>query len=139
MCFLEEQRYKVFTLNPCVPVFISDSRIWGGMPHSFAQESLAKANNAPAPSNFVGSDRCAQCHTAEHKDWLSSQHAVAMQEATEQTVLGHFDGVTFSKDDVTSTFYKRMASSGSAPTARTGRSATLRSATPSASGRYSST
>lgn len=81
--------------------------LWLGAPLSLAQELPAKANDSAAPSNFVGSDRCAQCHTAEHKDWLSSQHAVAMQEATEQTVLGRFDGVTFSKDDVTSTFYKK--------------------------------
>ena len=56
------------------------------------QELPAKADDAVAHANFVGSNQCAQCHATEHKDWLSSQHAVAMQEATEQTVLGRFDG-----------------------------------------------
>ena len=32
---------------------------------------------------------------------------MAMQVATEQTVLGRFDDATFTKDDVTSTFYKK--------------------------------
>ena len=43
-----------------------------------------------APS-FVGSDACADCHTAEHTDWLGSHHQLAMQAANERTVLGDFD------------------------------------------------
>ncbi|WP_291165743.1 tetratricopeptide repeat protein [Hyphomicrobium sp.] len=75
-------------------------------PGSHAEEALAKPADPVAHPDFVGSDRCAQCHAAEHKDWLSSQHAVAMQEATEHTVLGRFDGTTFSNENVTSKFYK---------------------------------
>ncbi|SFV33222.1 doubled CXXCH domain-containing protein [Hyphomicrobium facile] len=65
-----------------------------------------KPTDPVAHPDFAGSNRCAQCHAAEHNDWLSSQHAVAMQEATEQTVLGRFDGTTFSNENVTSKFYK---------------------------------
>lgn len=74
---------------------------------SLAQETPVMTSDPVAHPDFVGSDRCAQCHAAEHKDWLSSQHAVAMQEATERTVLGRFDGITFSNDNVTSTFYNK--------------------------------
>ena len=81
--------------------------IWLAMPLSLGQELPAKADDAIAHANFVGSSRCAECHATEHKDWLSSQHAAAMQAATEQTVLGRFDGVTFGNGDVTSTFYKK--------------------------------
>ncbi|MBS0237828.1 MAG: tetratricopeptide repeat protein [Proteobacteria bacterium] len=80
---------------------------WFGTSLPLAQELPAKAVDPVAHLDFIGSVRCAQCHAAEHKDWLGSQHAVAMQVATEETVLGRFDGVTFSKDDVTSTFYRK--------------------------------
>jgi predicted CXXCH cytochrome family protein len=72
-----------------------------------AQNTTGETGAQAPAAAFVGSTACAQCHKAEHKDWLGSQHAVAMQEATEQTVLGRFDGTTFSKDDVTSTFYRK--------------------------------
>ena len=47
------------------------------------------------------------CHAREHGEWQSSQHATAMQHATDKTVLGRFDGSTFSHGGVTSTFYKK--------------------------------
>ena len=43
-----------------------------------------------APPTFVGSQACAGCHANATKAWTDSQHARAMQEATEQTVLGDF-------------------------------------------------
>jgi predicted CXXCH cytochrome family protein len=43
-------------------------------------------------SGYVGSAVCAGCHVVETDAWHTSQHARAMQEATEQTVLGNFDG-----------------------------------------------
>jgi Flp pilus assembly protein TadD len=51
-----------------------------------------------------------QCHPREHKEWQTSQHASAMQEANDKTVLGRFDGSTFSHGGVTSTFFKKDAS-----------------------------
>lgn len=56
---------------------------------------------------FVGSATCAGCHRREHGEWRNSQHAVAMQEATANTVLGQFDDRTFREGGVTSTFFKR--------------------------------
>ena len=63
--------------------------------------------NDPVGSHYVGSLACAQCHPREHKEWQTSQHAAAMQEATDKTVLGRFDGSTFSHGGVTSTFFKK--------------------------------
>jgi hypothetical protein len=40
-------------------------------------------------------------------EWQSSQHAAAMQEATDQTVLGDFGAATLSYGGVTSTFFKK--------------------------------
>ncbi len=63
--------------------------------------------NDPGSAHYVGSLTCAQCHPREHKEWQTSQHAAAMQEATEKTVLGRFDGSTFSHGGVTSTFFRK--------------------------------
>ena len=62
---------------------------------------------ADSDATFVGSDRCAQCHSAEAAAWKSSQHAVAMQAATLATVLGRFDGTRYTNGQVTSTFFRR--------------------------------
>ncbi|HRD50712.1 MAG: tetratricopeptide repeat protein [Candidatus Competibacter sp.] len=68
------------------------------------------ANPPPATQaggGYVGAQTCAQCHQAEHQRWQSSQHAQAMQPATEQTVLGDFKGASFAYAGVTSTFFRR--------------------------------
>jgi predicted CXXCH cytochrome family protein len=52
---------------------------------------LACRPDRSAPE-FVGSAACASCHAREADAWRPSQHAHAMQPATPQTVLGHFDG-----------------------------------------------
>ena len=40
-------------------------------------------------------EACASCHEREHRLWTGSDHDLAMQEATEETVLGNFDNATF--------------------------------------------
>ncbi len=56
---------------------------------------------------FVGSAACGACHQGEMAAWRNSHHDLAMAEATEQSVLGNFDGATFSYGDVTSRFFRR--------------------------------
>ena len=56
---------------------------------------------------YVGSAACADCHAEEFGRWQTSQHALAMQLASETTVLGDFSGTRFSKDGVTSEFFRR--------------------------------
>ena len=62
---------------------------------------------AKAELKFVGSEACASCHKKETVAWGGSQHARAMQEATERTVLGDFADRTFEHAGVTSTFSRR--------------------------------
>src|SRR5574338_1279811 len=69
--------------------------------------SLRWRDPAGARAEFVGSDRCAECHATEATAWKSSQHAVAMQAATPRTVLGRFDGTRYPNGPVTSTFFRR--------------------------------
>ena len=56
---------------------------------------------------YVGSAACQSCHEAESRAWHGSQHAQAMAEATEKTVLGRFDGAQITYAGVTSTFFRR--------------------------------
>jgi len=64
------------------------------------------AARAEEPAGFVGVQDCARCHTAQFEAWKGSHHALAMQKASEVTVLGDFAGVQFENFGVTSTFYR---------------------------------
>ena len=54
--------------------------------------SMAAEDSAAKAADYAGSSVCAGCHEKEAKAWKASQHAHAMQEATEATVLGDFNG-----------------------------------------------
>lgn len=60
-----------------------------------------------AAKQYVGASECGQCHTAEFAAWQGSHHALAMQEANEQTVLGDFNDAKFEYRGVESSFFKR--------------------------------
>lgn len=60
-----------------------------------------------AAATFVGSEGCAGCHRAEHDAWRHSQHARAMQHATEATVRGDFTDAVFRHGGVQTTFFRR--------------------------------
>ena len=59
------------------------------------------------PPGFVGVGTCGECHAAQVAAWQGSHHDLAMQEATEEAVLGDFDGATLTYAGVTSTFFRR--------------------------------
>ena len=58
-------------------------------------------------ATFVGSETCAGCHQTEAKLWNASQHKVAMQHATEKTVLGNFNDASFDHYGVHSRFFRK--------------------------------
>jgi predicted CXXCH cytochrome family protein len=60
-----------------------------------------------APLAFVGSDTCAQCHPAEAKLWRASQHKLAMDHATDTSVLGDFNEAGFDYFGVHSRFFRK--------------------------------
>jgi len=47
------------------------------------------------PLTYVGSDRCRECHEEEYELWRGSDHDMAIDLATEETVLGDFDDGRF--------------------------------------------
>ena len=71
-----------------------------------SQNALQPALSQPPPT-FMGANACAVCHQREFKQWTGSHHQLAMQPATDATVLGDFNQVQFTNGGVTSTFFRR--------------------------------
>jgi len=73
-----------------------------------ADSSTPASATIPAiTAQHVGRNACIACHAEQDKAWQGSHHQLAMQEATEATVLGNFDNAKFSYFGVESTFFKR--------------------------------
>ena len=70
------------------------------------QGGKAQITSSPTPI-YVGKEQCATCHAQEAEAWSHSDHALAMQEASDKSVLGNFNDPKFTKDGVTSAFYKK--------------------------------
>ena len=58
-------------------------------------------------ASFVGRGACAPCHQKELDLWEGSHHDLAMQIASDETVLGDFGDSEFTHFGVTSSFHKR--------------------------------
>ena len=58
---------------------------------------------------FVGSEKCKNCHQGAFDKWRGSHHDLAMDTATEQTVLGDFKDAVFTDphNNFTTRFYRR--------------------------------
>ncbi|WPO98102.1 cytochrome c3 family protein [Pseudomonas sp. HR96] len=74
------------------------------LPAPPAPQAVAKP--LPAPT-FVDEQQCAGCHGAQVKDWQGSHHQLAMQDASEQTVLGDFNATTFKGEKDTTHFFRK--------------------------------
>jgi len=73
-----------------------------GWRHAFSSGSPADAR-----ATFVGSKTCASCHQRETELWRSSQHRLAMQHATDKSVLSDFSDTSFDYYGVHSRFFRR--------------------------------
>ncbi|MGO9484644.1 MAG: multiheme c-type cytochrome [Rhodomicrobium sp.] len=69
--------------------------------------SLAVGNSLSNQSDFTGSAVCAGCHQVEAKSWSGSQHAQAMQDATEKAVLGDFNDAQARHFSSKARFYRK--------------------------------
>ena len=66
------------------------------------------ASAAPSTGKgWVDEASCQSCHAEQYADWLGSHHQLAMQPATESTVLGDFDQQTLTSDTETNRFFRR--------------------------------
>ncbi len=92
-------------------VFLAWAR-WPGLSpqtvESSQDQAASKLEARPLPSEltYVGSAACGPCHPQAAAVWRGSHHDVAMQEVTEETVLGAFDGATFRHGQETNTFIR---------------------------------
>ena len=60
-----------------------------------------------AKATYVGKQSCVKCHQQQHDDWHGSHHDLAMDVATDDTVLGNFNDEEFEHYDVKSRMFKR--------------------------------
>lgn len=78
---------------------------------SGVDQAAAPAGSTPSTTaqlgRHVGGKTCVSCHTSAAKDWQGSHHDLAMQPASEQSVLGDFNNARFTYEGITTTFFKR--------------------------------
>ena len=78
------------------------------IPLSLLRESGGQAiSDLDAEPAFSGTDACRECHQVEYERWVGSDHDLAMEVATEATVLGDFSGVEATFHGTTSRFFRR--------------------------------
>ncbi|MCK4289290.1 MAG: hypothetical protein KAW86_08820, partial [Bacteroidales bacterium] len=66
-----------------------------------------KTNITEKTPEYVGRNTCIECHEAEYNDWKGSDHDLAMDYATDSTVLGDFNNVSLIRNNQTHKFYKK--------------------------------
>ena len=57
-------------------------------------------------ATYVGRLACIQCHAKQAEQWTGSDHDLAMDRATAQTVLGNFDNTELTHYGITSRMYR---------------------------------
>ncbi|MEM9186542.1 MAG: cytochrome c3 family protein [Planctomycetota bacterium] len=57
-------------------------------------------------ATYVGRQSCVACHQQEHADWTGSHHDLAMDLATDESVLADFNNVTFEHQGVTTRLFR---------------------------------
>src|SRR5262245_17771336 len=93
-------------LRGAILVSIFSAAVWGIALRHRSPEQNHNTRVVPLPSaTYVGAERCAACHPQAAETWRQSDHALAMQEATDSTVLGNFRNTRFTKDGLTSSLY----------------------------------
>jgi len=60
-----------------------------------------------AVAHYVGYRACVECHQEAYEAWMGSDHERAMDVATDETVLGDFNNITFVRHDGKSTRFFR--------------------------------
>ena len=58
-------------------------------------------------SDFVGREKCKDCHRNEYKKWQGSYHDKAMDIADNKSVLGNFNNAKFIRNNITTRFFKK--------------------------------
>jgi len=75
--------------------------------HSDEDGGTNLIDEAVAEAKFIGSEACLSCHKTEYSSWKGSHHDQAMKVADSVSVLGDFNGLTFTNKGIKSTFFKK--------------------------------
>jgi len=70
----------------------------------------ARHEHKPAPPpavRFVGSAKCERCHKAAYGKWKGSHHDLAMEHATDNTVLGDFNDAVLRHNGIETRFFRK--------------------------------
>jgi len=70
------------------------------------QDSLQSRDQTSEPT-FVGRQACVPCHADAYRKWQGSHHDLAMDVATDSTVLGDFNGTEFEGEGMNARFFRR--------------------------------
>lgn len=103
-------RKRRWRILPAFVLIAALTGVWfyAGQPAGPASAIVRTKSVPPAGEpGYVGAEACRDCHRNEVETWRGSHHALAMQEAAGETVLGHFDEVKFKHFGVESVFFKR--------------------------------
>src|SRR6187402_805887 len=60
-----------------------------------------------AEAQYVGRQSCIQCHQPQHESWTGSHHDLAMDRATDETVLGDFKNAELTHYGVTTRMFRQ--------------------------------
>jgi len=104
-CWTIAARWRLAILLLTYGLLFLGVGLWTSQSRATTPASISAGPDAA--TQFVGSAKCADCHSREQAEWQSSQHAVAMQEANEKTVLGRFDGSAFNRGGVTTILLRK--------------------------------
>jgi tetratricopeptide (TPR) repeat protein len=95
-------RRKWVVLGLIIAVVTAFFYIIQSIPSSVSIVNQAKIDNA-----YVGDEQCKSCHYKQWQDWKVSDHYKAMLPANDSTVKGNFNNATYTKDGITSKFFKK--------------------------------
>ena len=78
------------------------------LPLYLLKQSYFSDNKTTASiSEYVGKETCIECHQAEYNDWKGSDHDLAMDYATDSSVLGDFNNAILIRNNQTHKTYKK--------------------------------
>jgi Tfp pilus assembly protein PilF len=95
-------RWKVIGIVATLAVMLSIPLYLWRIDHQLTDPPAEEAAAA-----FAGNQKCAQCHKVQYDRWKGSHHDLAMDVATESSVLGDFDDAVFDYFGIQSRFYRK--------------------------------
>jgi Cytochrome c554 and c-prime len=88
--------------------FIATLVIVLAFPIYIARNLVQKENTSSSSvTTFAGKSSCIECHKKEYDLWLGSHHSMAMDSASEKSVLGNFNNFEFKHRGLTHRMFRK--------------------------------